>query len=480
MIFGRCEQDFKQDLSVTKRLQSKRKDQLAYWADVFSERHPKFYLYSAVSVMFLGYASFLLVPYLVIEGVTALSREIPNAVTIEQWAVVGSRSVIVLFFLFLSGQIFRLHFPQVSGLKLSKEQVPGLYGVITKVRGDIPQPAINSVVLTDQYELRIVEAPCFGFPFLTTTTLAIGMPMLQTLSEGEFRCELMKRLGQYSRGRFQPCHWLFRSRRLWRRYLDALNAHKRLGDTPLRWFFSVYSPLFEMLTLPAARMDELAGDDAALEWLNDKDYFVALKNSSITEIFLKADYWRKVRQAAVKNPKATLKPFQKLEHISGYLGSQDLRRKCLCNAVVAKQNLSKAIPVFSARMKNIGQSKLGDAPVAAERTAAVTCLGVARKELVSSMDKHWHSSTCAQWRADYRKRCADLSMVKKLSRKSYQQPLGPREVLLYARLAKRLRGDPLRSSIEKLFKRNLEALLPSAPLWNAFHRKVKSIQGDDI
>jgi len=480
MIFSSREQDFKQDLSVTKRPQSKRKDQLAYWANVFSERHPKFYLYSAVSIMFLGYASFLLVPYLVIEGVTVLSREIPNAVTIEQWTIVGGRSAIVLFFLFLSGQILRLHFPQVSGLKLSKELVPDLYRVIAEVRGDIPQPAINSVVLTDQYELRIEEAPCFGFPFVTTITLAIGMPMLQTLSEDEFRCELIKRLGQYSRGRFQPCHWLFRSRRLWRRYLDALNEHKRLGDTPLRWFFSVYSPLFEMLTLPAARMDELAGDDAALEWLNDKDYFVALKSSSIAEIFLKTDYWRKVYQAAAKNPKATLKPFEKLEHISGYFGSHNLRRKWLCNSVVAKQNLSKATPVFSARMKNIGQSKLGDAPVSTEKTAAMTCLGAARKELVSSMDKHWHSTTCARWKADYLKRCADLKVAKKLSRKSYQQPLGPKEMLLYARLAKRLRGDPLRTSIEKLFKRNLETLLPSMPLWNAFHRKVKSIQGDDI
>ena len=480
MIFNRREQGFKQDLSVTKRLQSKRKDQLVCWANVFSERQPKFYLYSAVSIMSLGYASFLLAPYLVIEGATVLFREIPNAVTSEQWAIVGGRSVIVLFFLFLSGQIFRLHFPQVSGLKLSKERVPGLYGVIANVRGDIPHPAINSVVLTDQYELRIEEAPCFGFPFLTTTTLAIGMPMLQTLSEDEFRCELIKRLGQYSRGRFQPCHWLFRSRRLWRRYLDALNGHKRLGDAPLRWFFSVYSPLFEMLTLPAARMDELAGEDAALEWLNDKDYFVALKSSSIAEVFLKADYWKRVHQVAVKNPKATLKPFEKLEHISGYFGSQDLRRKWLCSAVIAKQNLFKAIPVFSARRENIGQSKLGDAPVAAEKTAAMACLGTARKELVSNLDKHWYSSTCAQWRADYRKRCADLDMVKKLSRKSYQQTLGPKEMLLYARLAKQLRGDPLHTSIEKLCKRNLETLLPSAPLWNSFHRKVKSIQGDDI
>ena len=480
MIFSSREQDFKQGLSVTKRLQSKRKDQLAYWANVFSERHPKFYLYSAVSIMFLGYASFLLVPYLVIEGATALFREIPNAVTIEQWTIVGGRSAMVLFFLLLSGQIFRLRFPQVPGLKLSKERVPDLYRVITGVRGDIPQPAINSVVLTDQYELRIEEVPCFGFPFLTTTTLAIGMPMLQTLSEEEFRCELMKRLGQYSRGRFQPCHWLFRSRRLWRRYLNAFNEHKRLGGTPLRWFFSVYSPLFEMLTLPAARMDELAGDDAALEWLNDKDYFVALKSSSIAEIFLKADYWRKVHQAAVKNPKATLKPFEKLEHISGYLGSQNFRRKWLCNAVVAKQNLSKAMPVFSARRENLGQSKLGDAPVAAEKTAAMACLGAARKELVSNLDKHWCSTTCAQWRADYRKRCADLKVVKKLSKKSYQQLLGPKEMLIYARLAKRLRGDPLRTSIKKLCKRNFDTLLPSAPLWNAFHRKVKSIQGDEI
>lgn len=465
---------------MAKNQHSRGNEQLVCWVNAFSERHPRFYLYSAVFFMLLGYVFFLLFPYLIVESATALFREIPIARTAGQWVAVGGWSAILLSCLFLSGQIFRLHFSRVSGLKLSKGLAPDLYRLIAGVREYTAHPSIRDVVLSDQYELRIEETPCFGYPFMTTNTLVIGMPMLQTLSADEFRCEVMRRFGQYSRGRFQPHHWLFRSRLLWRRYLDALDEHKRYSELPLRWFFSVYSPLFEKLTLPAARMDELAGDTAVLEWLNDRDYFEALKSRTIAGYFLRECYWRKVYQSALKNPKVTLKPFEKLEHVSGNFGSQDLRRKWLYNAFIAEQSPFMAAPVFKLRMENIGQSSLRDAPVVAEKTAAMTCLGAARKDLVPIMDKHWYSTTFSKWTADYDRRSADLKMVRQLSRKSRQQFLSIKEVLLYARLAKQMRGDPIRESIAKLCKRNMETLLPSVPFWNVFHRKVKSIQGDDI
>lgn len=453
---------------------------LAHWVNAFAARYPKAYLFSAVLVMLLAYAFLLLFPYLVFEGTAVLFREIPNARTTEHWIIVEVWAAILLFGLFLSWQVFRLHFPRVSGLKLSKDLVPDLYGVIAGVRKCASKPSIRSVVLTDQYELRIEETPRLGYPFATSNTLVIGMPMLQTFSVEQFRGELLRRMSQYSSGRFRPSHWLFRTRLLWRQYSDALASRKRFGEMPMRWFFSLYTPLFEVLTLPAVRMDELAADSAVLEWMHDRDYFETVKSSIIAEIFLEAHYWRKVYRLALKNPQVALSPFQELEHISGHLQSKDFRRKWLQGAFAAEQNVCKPMPVLRQRMENIGQEKLRDVPIV-EKTAAEACLGEARKDFISIIDKLWRSTTYVQWKSDYEKRRADIKQVKKLSRKSQQQVLSVREILLYAQLAKRLRGDPLRRSILKLVKRNVGNLLPSALSWNIFQRKMKASQeGGDI
>jgi hypothetical protein len=464
------EQDVEQmwGLMMSRNYLAGRYDGLALWVSVCYERYPRLYLCLAVLLMLFGYAFLLLFPCLVFEGASALFRELPNAKTTEHWIVVEVWAAILLSGLFVSRQIFHLNFPRTPGLKLSKDLAPGLYATIAKVKNYVPQLSIRNVVLTDQYELRIEQTPRLGYPFWTTNTLVVGMPMLQTLSEQQFRNEMMRRFSQYASGRFRPSHWVFRSRLLWRRYLDALCKRKRLGETPMRWFFAIYTPLFETLTLPASRMDELAADIAVLEWLNDRDYFDAVKSSAIAEIFLDTHYWRKVHQTALKNSKAVLNPFAKLEHISGHLKSKDFRGKCLQDAFSFEQNFSKPVPVLSVRMQHAGQSQLRDVPIV-ETTAAEACLGDARKNYVSIIDKLWYSTTFSQWKAAYEQRCVDIKKVKMLSKKSRHHVLVFNEVLLYARLAKRLRGDPLHRSFLKMFKRNVETLAPSA--LNFFRRK---------
>lgn len=451
---------------------------LALWANIFSIRYPKSYLAFSLALMLLGYMFLLLFPFLVFESSTVLIKEISHARTTEHWIVVEILSVILLLCLFLSRQIFRLHFPRVSGLELSKELAPDLYALIGKLRKFTSQPSIRNIMLTDQYELRIEETPRLGYPFGTSNTLVIGMPMLQTLSEAQFRGELLRKMSQYSSGRFRLAHWLFRARLLWQRYSDALDRRNRLSEMPMRLFFSLYTPLFSALTLPAARMDELAGDSAVLEWMNDRDYFETIKSSTIAEIFLKAHYWRKVHKLSLKNPNVKINPFAELEHISGHLQSTEFRRRWLQGAFSVESNIYKAMPVLRQRMENIGQSTLREVPIV-EKTAAEILLGESRINYISIIDKLWYSTTFLKWKKDYEQRRDDIVKVKKLSKRSQQEMLSLRDTLLYARLAKQLRGDSRCRSILKLVKRNVGRLLPANFNWNFVHRKIKHAQGGD-
>lgn len=452
---------------------------LALWASRFADTHPKFYLGLALLLMLLGYAFLLLFPYLVVEGATVLAREIPNARTTEHWIVVEVWSAILLFCLLLSNQVFRLHFPRACGLKLSKDLAPDLFKLISEMQTYAVKLSIRNVILTDQHELRIEQTPRLGYPFACSNTLIIGMPLLQTLSEAHFRGELLRRMVQYSSGSLRPVHWLFRTRQLWRRYADALASRSRLAEAPMRWFFSLYAPLFEVLTLPAACRDELAADSAVLEWLNDRDYFETVKSRILAERFLNTQFWRKVHKHALQHPQKVMHPFAELERISSHLQSTEARQKCLQMAYEEQHDVTKAMPVLHQRMENIGQDKLREVPVVG-KTAAEACLGEARGDFISILDKLWRSTTFACWKADYEKRCADLNVAKTLSRKSRQQVLGARETLLYARLAKQLRGDPLRTSLLKMVRRNAGHLLSSYQGGSVFLRKTRPRQDTNV
>ena len=443
--------------------------------NAFAERFPRGYLCIALVLMLTGYFFLFLFPYFAFEGISVLFAELPNIKTTEHWLtehwlVVETWFVILLVCLFFSQKIFRLHFPRVQGLKMSKELAPALYALIAGVHKLTQRPAIKDVVLTDQYELRIEATPRFGFPVLISHTLVVGMPMLQTLSEAQFRGEVMRRLGQYASGRFRPTHWIYRTRLLWCRYLDALQKRKRLSEMPLRWFFSFYAPLFAGFTVPAARKDELAADSAVLEWLNDRDYFETVKSSAIAEVFLDACFWKKVHQSLRKNSqtkKDILNPFEELEQVSGHLKSKAFRQKCLQKAFLADQDISKTRPALRTRMENIGQSKFRDVPIV-EKSAAAACLGNARKNYLPVIGKLWHLTTFAAWKADDEKRRRDIKTIKALSRKSQHHVLNMTEMLCYAQIAKRLRSDPLHQSLRKILKRNLRNLWPDSLRRNGF------------
>jgi len=459
--------------------------------NTFSERYPRGYLCTALVLMLPGYFFLFLFPWFAFEGISVLVEELPSMNTAEyglmgQGLTTAVWLLVIVLCLFFSLKIFQLRFPRVQGLRMSKELAPALYSLIAGVRELTRRPTIKDVVLTDQYELYIDATPRLGFPFLMSNTLVIGMPMLQTLSEAQFRGEVMRRLGQCASGRFRPTHWIYRTRLLWCRYQDALQKRKRISELPLRWFFSFYAPLFAGFTVPAARRDELAADVAVLEWLNDRDYFETVKSSAIAEVFLDTCFWRKLYQSLRKNAQITshvksdvLSPFEKLEHISGHLKSKEFRRKCLQEAIAEEQNIFNVAPVLRTRMDNIGQSKLRDVPIV-EKTAATACVGNARKNYVLIIDKLWRSTTFAHWRAAEKQQRVDIQTVKALSQKSRRRILGVKEMLSYAQIAKRLRGDSLRSSLRKIVKRNFRHLWAASLSWSVFQRKQKTTPPNDI
>ena len=425
-----------------------------------SEKNPRVYLCLAIVLALIGHLYLFLFPLLTFEGVLALVDEIPKAKTSNHWVVIEIWAVVLAFSLMVSWQIFQVRFLRVQGLKLSKELTPELFKVIREVRSHYGRPSIKSVVLTNNYELRIEETPRFGYPLQFTNTLVIGLSLLQTLSPMHFRCELARLFGQYSGVLSKPEHWLYRTNRLWSMYSAALTSRHKFSELPLRWFFKYYAPLICLVAKPAIRLDELAADASALSLINDKDVFVALVNSTVSNTYLNTQYWPNVRKTALKKPNIKLDPFAKMEQIIKGPKAHVYKKKLLKIACTARQDVRHDMPCFQLRMENVGHTKVCDIP-AISTTASEEYLGDARKNIVPIIDKLWRSTTLVKWKKQYEERCQDVRKIKGLSKKSHINYLGLREIYHYARLAKKLQGDRIWKSIVKLAKRNFKNLMPS-------------------
>ena len=134
----------------------------------------------------------------------------------------------------------------------------------------IVQRFLNRIVVTSDFELDIVKSPRWSIPIWSSTTLIIGIPILQCFSVTRFQCALARRIGQYSRRRKWNGNLLYQLCDIWPLYSENSDRFS-FGYQPIRWFYSLYAPIYRIISVPVARTDELAADTCAMELFSDDD-----------------------------------------------------------------------------------------------------------------------------------------------------------------------------------------------------------------
>lgn len=283
--------------------------------------------------------------------------------------------------------------------------------------------------------------------------------MMQTLSAEELHCQLSRCIGQYSGIMPRTLLFIFKSAKLWDLFSRSLNKNKFTGSLLLRWFFSAYAPFFSAIATPAIRNAEMEAELCALDFINEKDVFDALKARAVSKVYFEQYYWPNVRKMALKNTGALIKPFWNLEKVVHSALSQGSRNKWLSEAYEKKQLPGEVLPSLRQSMEYMGHTRLRSVPGLSE-TASEKLLGEARKKVIPVIDKLWCSDTHVKWVKQYKEQCRDIETLKGLSRKSHQAILWPKEIMAYARLEKKLRGNSVKSSIRKILRRNIKNSLP--------------------
>jgi len=278
--------------------------------EVLAELHPLPYLLFITVFALLGYACLLLFPVLALAGL--------NGVYHALFAPPGVAWLSLLAWLLLAGtcglvsyRLFQFRHLLPAGVVLDRSQAPALFQLVEDTGAHYGGPAIDRIVITREYQLDIVNTPFLALPVWSTRSLVVGLPLLRCLSMTRFQCSLARRLGQNSRRNNLLLNWLYALRSVWPQYREPAPGTD-LAYLPVRAVFSVYAPLYTVLSTAAVRLDELQADSYAMELFSDEDVLDAVTTDAVYRLFLRERFWpaiRKLREqdaAVVTNARARI------------------------------------------------------------------------------------------------------------------------------------------------------------------------------
>ena len=357
-------------------------------------KFPRFYISCVALVAIFGYAFVLLFPLLVLSGLLNIYTELVVS-DVTDWQAALIWLVIVLVAALISYRSTQIKPIPPFGLTLTEAKAPVLFKLVQQHRSYYKRPTIHRIVITEHYKLDIVKTPMWALPVWSTNTLVIGLPVMQCLSPKQFECMVARRIGQFSK-RYNPItNWLYQLRSVWQQYRVSYNQQKGIGIEPLKWFYSVYAPMYAMVSVYAARQDELNADTYAMELFNDKDVLEMITADALCRWYLHNQYWPAVAKIASIETKSLPAPHTKMSSAVRAIKNGEQLDKLIDNAYREQPLRSNAMPSLQDRISNIGHQKPRMKNDTIEN-AAMFYLGDSVKGVVDVIDKLWLKSFLEQ------------------------------------------------------------------------------------
>lgn len=344
------------------------------------------------ALAFLGYGYIALVVTLLIGGAVVLVWGAAVSHTLLLLGKLGW-ALLVLIYLVLRAMWVSLEPPQ--GRVLSDRECPELFNLVDELRVKGRAPRVDRVVVTADFNAAIVQHPRFGVFGGTRNYLILGLPLMQSLSEAEFRAVVAHEFGHLSGAHGHFGAWIYRLRTGWARLLSALHAHNHWGAALFTWFFNWYAPLFSAYSFVQARQQEYEADRMSVAAVGRDATGSALLRVNTQGEFLGDTFWPNILKHADSEPIPTVSPFSMLGASLKLRDPTATPERSLAKALAQRTGYSDTHPCLSDRLKAIGVEPYLPGPVAT--SAAEALLGSALEGLRRELDDRWRAGVREWW-----------------------------------------------------------------------------------
>jgi Zn-dependent protease with chaperone function len=352
--------------------------------------NPSAYRRKLGALAFLGYGYIAVVLTLLIGGAALL---VWGAAVSHTLLILVGWALLALIYLVLRTMWVRLEPPQ--GRALSGRECPELFNLIEDLRVKGKTPRVDRVIVTGDFNAAIVQHPRFGIFGGTRNCLILGLPLMQSLSEAEFRAVVAHEFGHLCGAHGHFGAWIYRLRTGWARLLSALQAQNHWGAALFTRFFSWYAPLFSAYSFVQARQQEYEADRMSVAAVGRDATASALLRVNTQGEFLGDTFWPNILKHADSEPTPTVSPFSMLGASLKLRDPTATPERSLAKALAQRTGYGDTHPCLSDRLKAIAIEPYIPGPVAT--SAAEALLGATLEGLRRELDDRWRAGVKEWW-----------------------------------------------------------------------------------
>lgn len=373
--------------------------------EVFAAAKPSLYRLRVALLASVGYL-YLITIVLVLLGIAAVTVYYVRF----NWATIK----ILWIPLALVGLVLRslwITIPEPDGTKLTREEAPALFDLVSEVREALDGPKIHHVLLSDEYNASIVQIPQFGMFGWLRNYLVVGLPLLRALNPVEFRSVLAHEVGHLSGKHGSFSGWIYRLRQSWAEVLTRVQQERHYASFLFEPFIKWYAPYLNAYSFVLARAQERQADEYSVELAGKEVAAVSLVRLMAKERGLTENFWPKFLRQAKEQQKAPADPFvQMLNGLDQPIGPTNIQ-KWFFEALRVPTGYEDTHPALGDRIAAMGFAKEGPEVTAlidklleadaAEQSAASHYLKELPDDFLLRQNRLWREQIAPSWQQSH-------------------------------------------------------------------------------
>lgn len=334
-----------------------------------------------------------------------------------------------------------------DGHRLTKQQAPALFKLISQVRRKVKGPRLDEVWLDDRFNASISQVPRFGLLGRPVNRLTIGLPLLMALDVPRLSAVLAHEYGHLrgNHGRFAA--WIYRTRLSWMRMNERLSEDDSVSGWLNTRFMNWYVPRFLARSFALARQDEYEADRISARLVGAATAGAALVEIDIKGAWMGEQFWRQHWQGATDQA-LPVGPFKALRHLLLSPPEDGFAREALRRSLKELSNIDDTHPVLKERL---GALKVPANLPEWSHKGSLALLGAEAETWVQRFDQAWCKEQAKTWKAQHQRQQALKQRVE--GWRARAETLGTDEMVLWARCERRLHSD---IDVVKLYQQALE------------------------
>lgn len=339
--------------------------------------------------------------YLMLIVLLLLAVLLATLASIAILKAIGAKlALLVGFFLWGVIKALWIRIPPPEGTEINARQAPALFAMIGELQQALGAPQFHHVLITDDFNAGVIQAPQLGLFGWHRNYLLIGLPLLKSLTPEQFKAVLAHEFGHLAKGHACIGNWIYRQRYRWSRLMAQLEAQESKGSFLFRPFLKWYAPYLNAYSFPLARANEYEADAAAARLTSPRAAAEALTNVNVIGSYLNERFWPALHRQADDLPQPGFMPYASMGKNLSHEMDEATTQDWLQQALNRKSDIADTHPAFSDRLQAIGETAHLAPP--ASDAAADRLLGTALESITRSFDQRWLQHIQPSWEARHK------------------------------------------------------------------------------